>query len=129
LFSSRRGFDYFHKNKRLALITELESGPDFWSDQSRSQKLIAEKKLARSVVEPIDQTAKRIEEIGLLVEMGREGDESEVLGELEQLSAQIEVSLTELDFRVMLGGPQDARNAFLQITAGDGESNCDSRRM
>jgi peptide chain release factor 2 len=120
LFSSRRGFDYFHKNKRLALITELESGPDFWSDQSRSQKLIAEKKLARSVVEPIDQTAKRIEEIGLLVEMGREGDESEVLGELEQLSAQIEVSLTELDFRVMLGGPQDARNAFLQITAGAG---------
>ena len=72
------------------------------------------------MVEPIDQTATKLEEIGLLVEMGREAGEQEVAVELAQLATQIEATLTELDFQVMLGGPQDSRNAFLQVTAGAG---------
>ena len=72
------------------------------------------------MVEPIDATAMRLEEIGLLVEMGREGDEAQVAAELEQLTTQVEQTLADLDFRVMLGGPQDHRNAFIQITAGAG---------
>ena len=98
----------------------MENGPDFWSDQQKSQKLIAEKKISRSVVEPIDKLATHLEELGLLIEMGREGAESEVTGDLAAAKTAIEQDLADLDFRVMLGGPQDARNAFLQITAGAG---------
>src|SRR5690349_2649496 len=58
--------------------------------------------------------------MGLLIEMGREGDEKDVQDDLAQLATAVEQDLAELDFRVMLGGPQDASNAFLQITAGAG---------
>ena len=78
------------------------------------------------MVEPIDKLATHIEEMSLLVEMGREGDEKQVMGDLAQLGAAIEQDLADLDFRVMLGGPQDSNNAFLQITAGAGGADaCD----
>lgn len=98
----------------------MEAGPDFWSDQGKSQKLIAEAKVARGVVEPADKLAAQIDEVKLLVEMGREAGEDQVAADLALLVTQIEQGLAELDFRVMLGGPQDSHNAFLQITAGAG---------
>ncbi len=72
------------------------------------------------MVEPIDKLAKHLEEMALFVSMGREGDEDDVSGDLAELAVAVEKDLAELDFRVMLGGPQDHRNAFLQITAGAG---------
>ncbi len=72
------------------------------------------------MVEPIDKLAKHLEEMALFVSMGREGDEDAVSGDLAELAKAVEQDLADLDFRVMLGGPQDHRNAFLQITAGAG---------
>ncbi len=72
------------------------------------------------MVEPIDKLGRHLEEMALFVSMGREGDEADVSGDLAELAVAVEQDLADLDFRVMLGGPQDHRNAFLQITAGAG---------
>jgi peptide chain release factor 2 len=72
------------------------------------------------VVEPVNKLATHLEEMGLLIEMGREAGEKEVAEDLAKLAAAVEQDLADLDFRVMLGGSQDHRNAFLQITAGAG---------
>ncbi len=72
------------------------------------------------MVEPIDKLGRHLEEMALFVSMGREGDEDDVSGDLAELAVAVEQDLADLDFRVMLGGPQDHRNAFLQITAGAG---------
>jgi peptide chain release factor 2 len=53
-----------------------------------------------------------------------------VLEELERLSARVEGDLAKIEFRVMLGGPNDPANAFVQITAGAGGiDSCDWASM
>lgn len=52
--------------------------------------------------------------------MAEEAGEEEVLGEAEKLLAEAEKIVEKLDFRVMLGGPNDKLGAFVQISSGAG---------
>jgi peptide chain release factor 2 len=100
--------------------------PGFWDSQEKSQRLIAEKRHARGVVEPIRAIETALEEVEIHRELGEGGNEEQVVGEIEALCAKIEDGLSALDFRVMLGGPNDAANAFVQITPGaGGVDSCD----
>jgi peptide chain release factor 2 len=81
---------------------------------------MGEKKAALGVVDPVDKVEEKLAEVELLVEMGREGGEADVADDLEAACAQIDQQVEALDFRVMLGGKNDASNAFVQITAGAG---------
>jgi len=118
--SSRRIFDYAGRQARLAEIEELQQSPDFWSDQEKSQKLVRELKSAKAVVEPIQKVETGVEEIELLAEMGAEEGEELVTGDIEAALASMDTALDDLEFQVMLGGPNDASNAFIQITSGAG---------
>ncbi|RMH01681.1 MAG: peptide chain release factor 2, partial [Planctomycetota bacterium] len=44
----------------------------FWDDQESAQKVVAELKVARAVVDPCDEAAATLEEIETLVELGEE---------------------------------------------------------
>src|SRR5882672_3092183 len=69
---------------------------------------------------------KALEEIEINCQLGEGGNEELVAGDLEKLAQQIEEALAKLDFRVMLGGPNDSANAFVQITPGaGGVDSCD----
>lgn len=81
---------------------------------------MAEKKAARGVVDPIDAVSSALEEIELLGEMAAEEGEELVIEDAEAAIATIEKGIDELDFRVMLGAPQDRCNAFVAISAGAG---------
>lgn len=77
-------------------------------------------KAARAIVEPISAVEQSFEDIETLVEMAEEAGEDEVLGDVEAAIAAMDKALDALEFQVMLGGPNDAANAFIQITAGAG---------
>ena len=82
------------------------------------------------MVTPIREVEAALDDVDVALELGREGGASEVEGELEALEARITEALEALDFRVMLGGPNDAANAFLQITPGaGGVDSCDWAAM
>ena len=74
----------------------------------------------RSVVEPVKRVATAYEELGILAEMAREGGEEGVLAEAEEAVRRIEDGVHDLDFRVMLGGPNDRCGAYVQFTPGAG---------
>jgi peptide chain release factor 2 len=82
--------------------------------------MVASKKAAKTVVDPIDEVAGAIEEIDLLVEMAADEGEELVLDDAEAALAAIVKGVAALDFRVMLGAPQDRCNAFVGIAAGAG---------
>ena len=83
-------------------------------------------KAARSVVEPVRRLHGLLEEFDLLAQMGGEHGEEHVLVEMEALLPRIEDLAHELDFRVMLGGPNDRCGAFVQFTPGaGGVDSCD----
>ena len=92
----------------------------FWNDQEAAQGVISKVKLAKSVVEPIDQAQEAIEEIQTFLELAEEGGEEELLPEIEEASEQATKRLDALEFQVMLGGEMDSANAFLTVQAGAG---------
>jgi len=118
--SSRCLFDWAGQSKRLGEIEGLENAPGFWSDQERSQRLIAEKKHARGVVEPIAEVDSALADLAVAIELGEEAGADELEGELAALEQRIKQGLAAIEFRVMLGGPNDGCNAFLQVSPGAG---------
>ena len=118
--SCRRVFDYPKHLKRFGEIEEAQSAPDFWNDSERSQALVREMKAARTVVDPIRRLSEIFEEVELLAEMGAEGGEDEVLGDVDRLVAEATQSIERLEFQVMLGGPNDQAGAYVTISAGAG---------
>ncbi len=78
------------------------------------------------MVEPIRAVQQALEDHAVALELGAEAGAGELEDELESLEQKIEKGLTELDFRVMLGGENDQANAFVQITPGaGGVDSCD----
>ncbi len=77
-------------------------------------------KNVRSVVEPVKRVQSAYDDLGVLVEMGREASEADVVDEAEKSVLTIEQGIHDLDFRVMLGGPDDRSGAYVQFAPGAG---------
>jgi peptide chain release factor 2 len=60
------------------------------------------------------------EELELLEEMAAEAGDDELLEDAEALVKGIQATVDKLEFRVMLGGPNDQLGAFVQISSGAG---------
>ena len=72
------------------------------------------------MVDPVGRVEKAFRDIDDFCKLGEELGADEVTADLERVFGEIDAELAKLDFRVMLGGPQDASSAFLQITPGAG---------
>jgi peptide chain release factor 2 len=104
----------------LAEIEELQSRADFWSDQERGQRVVAELKLIRAYTEPILRVERLQADIDACLELARECGEGEVMADLERLGPELAREIEALDLKVLLGEPHDALNAFVSINAGAG---------
>lgn len=98
----------------------MQSAPEFWTNSERAQKFVTEMQAVRSVAEPVKKVQTAYEELALLAEMAQGGDESAVIGDAETCVATIENGIHDLDFRVMLGGPDDRCGAYVQFSPGAG---------
>ncbi len=91
---------------------------------------MGEKKHALGVVDPIRKVEAALEEVEIHAELAEEEGEDLVLDDVQRLVDQIEEGVDRLEFRVMLGGPNDSANAFIQINAGaGGVDSCDWAEM
>lgn len=77
-------------------------------------------KAARSIVDPVDKLTSAFEDIEVLQEMTEEGEDEELLSEAVGTLAKAQGVLEDLEFRLMLGGPNDPADAFVQISSGAG---------
>ena len=87
---------------------------------------MAEKKASNLVVDPIRAVEGALSDIDTLAEMAAEGGEELVQDDLEDALRRADQGIEQLEFRVMLGGPQDKNNCYLAISAGaGGVDSCD----
>ena len=77
-------------------------------------------KLARSIVDPVDKLNSGFEDLEVLQEMAAESDEDEIFPEALETFHKTRAILEDLEFRLMLGGPNDATDAFVQVSSGAG---------
>jgi peptide chain release factor 2 len=72
------------------------------------------------VVDPVRRLEQALEDGPVLIEMAREAGEDAVEEELRGGAVTLREQIDALELRVMLGGPHDAGNAYLAISAGAG---------
>ncbi len=100
--------------------------PGFWDDPERSTKLMKEAKNLKDTVEGFQKLENQYEEIGLLIEMGYEENDPDVIPEIEGMLKEFEEGLETLRITTLLSGRYDNNNAILRLNAGaGGTESCD----
>lgn len=124
-----RGFlDLAKKEDGIKDIQEKMSAPDFWDDQTRSNKIMKELKYLKSCVEPFEGSVKKISDLNELLDIS-EGDE-ELLSQIKKELTDIEAEVNATETRSILAGPFDRNNAILSINSGaGGTESCDWASM
>jgi peptide chain release factor 2 len=96
------------------------SAPGFWGDQQAAQAVVQEVKAVKGWVEPFDAITARVQSAQELDEMLAAEPDEEMSAELAR---EVEALAGEIDayrLRSLLSGPDDFRDAQLEISAGAG---------
>jgi peptide chain release factor 2 len=113
-------FDLDAKRDALRRLEDRMSAAGFWGDQQIAQSVVQEVKAIKGWVEPFDAIMARVESAQELEEMlAAEPDDemsAEVAREVNALAGEIDA----YRLRSLLSGPDDFRDAQLEISAGAG---------
>ncbi len=92
----------------------------FWDKPDQARTVIGELKILRAALDPVDKAAHALDDVHTLAELGADGEADAVLPDMQVSLAEAERLLKELDFKLMLGGENDHRSAFLTVQTGTG---------
>jgi len=94
--------------------------PDFWERGEATQKTLKERASLLDSLSPWKKEKKDLEEMEIFLQLIEEqGDEKEAQ-ELSEKLQKSEDTVSQMEFRRMLGGEHDSSNAILSINAGAG---------
>ncbi len=100
--------------------------PGFWDDPELSTKMMKEAKNLKDTVEGFQKLENQYEEIGLLIDMGYEENDPDVIPEIQDMLEEFERELESLRITTLLSGEYDNNNAILRLNAGaGGTESCD----
>ncbi|MGH7213327.1 MAG: peptide chain release factor 2 [Tepidisphaeraceae bacterium] len=105
--------------KRKELEAKMgEAG--FWDNQELARPVIAEMKLLKTAVEPIEELARGIDDVKALYELAEEAGDQVSMEEADRMLAGLEQRYGQVELQSLLDGPNDPRNCFFNIQAGAG---------
>jgi peptide chain release factor 2 len=113
-------FDLDAKRETLRQLEERMSAPGFWENQQKAQGVVQQVKAVRGWVEPFDAVNGRVESARELEEMLEAEPDEELAAEVERETNALETEIEQLRLKSLLSGPDDFRDAQLEISAGAG---------
>lgn len=99
-------------------MTEQTQNPEFWEKADEAQAIMKQLDAEKSIVKAWDELDEIRNNIIVYLEFLEAGDD--VQEELEQEFFQLVAGIDDLEFKSMLNGPDDARDAILTINPGAG---------
>ena len=100
--------------------------PDFWNDIEHSNEVMKIVKNLKDILAAYDTVESEYEEVGVLIEMAEEENDSSLLLEIEELFNQFKEHFETLRIQTLLSGEFDKDNAILTLHAGaGGTESCD----
>ena len=96
------------------------SAPGFWNDQQGAQTVVQQVKAVKGWVESFDSIGARVQSVSELEEMLAAEPDDEVSAEVEREAAALAQEIEAFRLRSLLSGPDDYRDAQLEISAGAG---------
>ena len=114
------------KIRRIDELDKTMEEPSFWEDAETATKMVKESKRLKDTVSEFNKIVNQFEEIGLMIEMGYEENDPEVIPEIEQMLDEFAEALEALRLSTLLTGEYDSNNAILKLSAGAGGTEaCD----
>ncbi len=113
-------FDYEGKREKLEELDAATGDPAFWNDADRAQAATREQAQLKHVIGELDRAGRTIDDTLTLYELGREENDEATLREAWAGIEQCEAQVGKLEFRRMLSGEHDAKDAIMSINAGAG---------
>jgi peptide chain release factor 2 len=113
-------FDIDKKKTSINQLHELTNKSDFWNDSQNAQKILKNIKQLDIWIQSWNTLKTELEDIEVLIELQREEPEEKLEPEISQKLGNLESNVEELEFKRMLGGEHDAKNAILTIHPGAG---------
>jgi peptide chain release factor 2 len=113
-------FDYDAKAERLIEVVQLSEDPDIWNDAKRAQELGKERRELEGVVDTLKKFEQDLQSTAELFEMAREENDDATLESIAADAAELEKTMSGLEFRRMFSNPMDPNPCFIDIQAGSG---------
>ncbi len=94
---------------------------DFWQrDQDEISRISQQRATLKEIIDQWQKHYLETEDAKILAEMANEEDDKPTLKEIERDIFRLEKEVSDLEFRSLLGEPDDRRNAILAVNAGAG---------
>jgi peptide chain release factor 2 len=113
-------FDLPVKAVRRTQLQERMQTADFWGDPEKAQEVLKEESDLREALERDAALRREIDDLEVLLELGREEGDASVLAEVEAGLEELRGRLRALELQILLAGPYDRGNAILTVNAGAG---------
>jgi len=104
----------------VARLEEEAARPDLWHDPARAQELMRTLADLKGDVALWTGLETRVQEALDLLELAQEEDDESIVADIQAEADALAEELDDLEFRLLLGGPYDKRNAILAFHAGAG---------
>ncbi len=113
-------FDLEAKETEYADLEQRKAAEGFWNDPREAQRIIQQSNGLKVWIEGWRKLQRMAQDAAVLIELAEEGGGEELVPEIEAELKKLEQGITDLEFKNMLGGEDDARNAILTIHSGAG---------
>lgn len=113
-------FDLDLRLEQIADFEEKMSAADFWDDNDRAQKIIAELNSIKSVVEEFQALVQEYDDLSVLLELVEEEQDDGMLVELDKGIRQLAGKMEGFELQLLLNQPYDKLNAILELHPGAG---------
>jgi peptide chain release factor 2 len=94
--------------------------PDFWDDNERAQKVIAEMNAIKSVIEDFTEMFNEYENLDLMMQLVEEEQEDTLIPEITSGTQALVKKLEGYELQLLLSQPYDKLNAILELHPGAG---------
>jgi len=111
-------FDPAHREQQIDALSQRRLNPDFWQNQTAAREVEREIALHESWLNAWKRIERSAQDVDTLLELDAEegGLAEDIQVEAERLAALVDA----LEFRKMMSGPDDQRDAILTIHPGAG---------
>jgi len=113
-------FDIDQKNEKLKELESKTLADDFWLDNEKAQEILKDINAIKEWTDRWKECRELLDDIEILYELYQEEQSEEISADFEKQISVLKSKLSDLEFRRMLGGQDDQKNAIMTIHPGAG---------
>ena len=110
-------------DKLRAEVAQLQievAAPDLWDDPENAQRVTSRLSAVQADIDRLASLRSRLDDLGILVELGQEEGDAASLAEAETELHSLEAAVEALEVRTLLAGEYDPREAMVTIRSEAG---------